>query len=382
MAVAIALLAAAAPLLVATSGFLGTSLVGTNIAVVSQGSGPPSLNETLFQALFPLGASAEIFAPTIVRGEPVFVRGVEPNAYFGLEHVVGPGPFSSPFIAYAGGRLADRLGLLAGDAIIVSSSTVPGFAELRVGSIFSAGGPRDDELLVSLPVGRALTGLPAGDFHAIRLPGEGVGNALAILRAHGASVHVSSPGQPAIDVNSNPATDDRITNVAFRTGIAGTGTNYVSQILGQGENSVRTVAIGLGAMVVLLAALASNAVQARILEDKRDTFATLRMLGAPSRWILVRVASEAAFVGAIASAVGVTGGLAVSVILGATGNPVLFGYAVQPVLTPGLVAVLLLASFVILVGGALVATRPFLRGAPWGLKAEPRAFIKLEAVLR
>lgn len=355
--------------------------MGRDLAAITQGTGAASLNETLFEALAPLGASAEIFAPTVLRGEPVFVRGVDPVAFFRLEGVSGSGPFDSAFAAHPGRRLAERLSLAVGDRIMLPGLAVSGIVELHIDAIFSSNGPRDDEILVSLPVGRALADLPADYFHIIRMPPANLGPAFEILRAHRASVHVSSPGLPRVDVNSGPATDDRIANLAFRTGVAGTSTNYVPTIIGLGESSVRTVVLGLGAMVVLLVGIGSHAVQARLLADKQATFATVRALGAPRRWILATLAREAAGVGAIAIAVGAAAGFAASLAVGAYGGVVVFGHLVQPEVSAPLAALVLTCGFAVLVGTALLAARPFLGGPPRHVIVESRAHVRLEAVL-
>ena len=376
-------LAATAPTLLATSSFVGATLVGRNAYVLSEGDGQASLNESLAQALtsqpWAEVVSPEVFAPTAVRGEPVLVRGVDPQPFLRLEGTPEAVAFRTPYDAIIGQRLAGRLGVSVGYFLLVPGSTLATFVEVLITAALGATTAAGDELLVPFPVARSLTGLSPDSFHAIRLRTADVGSMVAFLQGRGASVHVSRPGMPTIDVNSGPVRDDRLANLALRSGVTGSPTGLVPTALAQGENSVRVVVLGIGAMVLLLVGLGAHAILARLLADKRATFETLRALGASRLWIRGRLAKEASAVAAPAILIGTVAGLAVSAALGQLGAIALFGRVVQPELTVPLVVLVIVTAFAIAVGAALLAANPFLRHGPRRFRSPT---IQLGAMLR
>ncbi|RRJ29464.1 ABC transporter permease [Halocatena pleomorpha] len=105
-------------------------------------------------------ASAEMIVFAVRNGHPIVVRAANYSAYTTVSNVTienGRRP-QSVDEAVIGSGLARTLGVKTGDRITLGGSTHPGIAMVRVVGTYSASGVEDDQLLVSLPVGRHLLG--------------------------------------------------------------------------------------------------------------------------------------------------------------------------------------------------------------------------------
>ena len=265
--------------------------------MVTQGSGASSVNAGLVADLraqsWAQRVSPEILAFETVRGAPALVRGVEPDV--SLARGGAPPPAAAPTgdrWALAGARLATRVGLAVGDEVALVGSSTARLAVVRVGDLFSAGTSADDELLVGLPMGEFLARLPPGVYHSIRVETSQPAALLAFLGTTDASVHVYGPGILRADIHSDPPSDDRLTNLLLTYGTGTIPEDLVTTVLSQGTNSVRVVALGLGAFLGLLVALGIHAVQARAFADRRRTVGVLRALGAGPGYLRARMVRE------------------------------------------------------------------------------------------
>lgn len=116
-------------------------------------------------------SSPEIFAPTVLGGRAVLVRGV---SWEGLERLEGDDlvldgvPPLERGQAVAGHRLAASLGLAIGDAVLVPSAYGASTERVEVVGVVRGLGLLGDELLVPLETARALTGIPADKVNLVR----------------------------------------------------------------------------------------------------------------------------------------------------------------------------------------------------------------------
>lgn len=116
-------------------------------------------------------ASAETFAPTLLDGEPVMVRGVEFGAWRALNDAdlrEGRWP-TEPGEATAGARLAHRLDLEPGQRVPVPGAHRPVVRAVTVTGIHEAGHFEADELVTDLDTAADLTGREPGTANIVRL---------------------------------------------------------------------------------------------------------------------------------------------------------------------------------------------------------------------
>lgn len=159
----------------APSAFLGSGdilvLTSSGVRDIVRSSLPQDLAES-FRALPNVTAvSAEIFAFSAIGEEPVVLRGAEPEDFFALEAAVlttGRLP-SASFEILAGDRVAERLGLVVGNAMTLVGTFRPKLAEVRLVGIFHSDEPTADEFVVPLSLARLLSSKEPGEVSIIRL---------------------------------------------------------------------------------------------------------------------------------------------------------------------------------------------------------------------
>ncbi len=117
-------------------------------------------------------ASAEILLFTVRDGRPVVARGANYSTFAAVTNATierGRRPNDSSE-AVVGVDLARTTDIEISDQITLGGSTKSRIARVRVVGTYSAPGLYDDQLLVSLPVGRHLTGKSNNSVHIIRTP--------------------------------------------------------------------------------------------------------------------------------------------------------------------------------------------------------------------
>lgn len=116
-------------------------------------------------------ASAETFAPTMIRGEPVMVHGVQGPAWRSMNDVhldEGAWPTQSGE-ATAGQRLAQRLTLEPGDELVVPGAHRPVLKTLTITGIHAGEGFPADQLVTDLATAGDLAGKDPGSANLVRL---------------------------------------------------------------------------------------------------------------------------------------------------------------------------------------------------------------------
>jgi ABC-type lipoprotein release transport system permease subunit len=291
-----ALLGATWPLLAALPS-APSSILGGDAYVITQGSGAPSVNDSLVQNLslqsWSQAVSPEILSLGTINNSAVLVRGANFPAFLLLEHaiLVQQGPMPS-FGVLAGQGLANRLGLRVGMGLTLEGSSVPRIAVAQLGGVFRTNTAANDELVIPFPIARFLTGVPDHWYHEIRLTTANPNALVAFLESFRASVHVTGPSGTIGESHSAPATDPRLVNLFLRGATGALPPAYLAEALTEATNSVQAVAVGLAILVAALVASAIHAVQARGFAERRVSIGIVRSLGAPSSWIVVRTLRE------------------------------------------------------------------------------------------
>lgn len=331
------LLGATWPVLLALPA-LPVRVVLGDVYAVSQGSGAASVNASLVANLsaqpWAETVSAEILAFVTIRGEPVLVRGADTDSFLRLEG----GMWVDPPLAdgaVAGSNLATRFSLGVGDVVTLVGSTLPRLEVVSITGVFTGAGLGDDELLVPHPLARDLTGVGADAFHVIRVKASRPEGLLAFLEAFRASVHVSGPGLPRADVNSDPPSDERLTNLLLRSGRGTLPRDYLTNAVQEATDSVRVVSWGLAGLIGLLAFLGIHAVQARAFADRRAAVGVLRAVGAGDLWVRGRFLLESLPIATAAGALGTGIGIVVAMAIGLASVVHLFGHTVVPTFDAG-----------------------------------------------
>ena len=342
-----ALLGATWPLIGALPSAPST-ILGGEAYVITQGSGAPSINDSLVQNLttqpWAQAVSGEILSLGTIDGSAVLLRGADFSRFLALEGAVlveQSGNVS--FGVLVGQALEVRLGLDLGEGLTLQGSSVPRIAVAEVVGVFRASGAANDELLAPLGIARFLTGVPAHWYHEIRLKTSDPASLVSFLRSFRASVHVTGPSGSIGESNTAPATDPRLVNLFLRGATGALPPAYLAEALTEATNSVQVVALGLGILVAAMIASALCAILARGFAARREAIGVLRSMGAGRRWIGARLLRESLPYMAVAVVSGIVGGAAFVSTLGPFLGLRLFGHEF-PVAIDGLV----LASFALI----------------------------------
>lgn len=151
-----------------------------------------------------VSASPEILLFSASEGTPFLSRGAEFDRFANVsdaELVAGRSP-ESRGEAVIGAGLADSLGVEVGDELVVGGSTRAAFTRVNVVGRFEGAGVTDDQLVVSLPTARHLSGKPPGTVQFLRLSGT------VSTPVDSAGVRVLSVAAPSSVVNGSTAVVD------------------------------------------------------------------------------------------------------------------------------------------------------------------------------
>ncbi len=163
-------------------------MVTGDVYVITQGTGPYSINDSLVQNLsaqpWAEAVSPEIFSLGTLDGAAVIVRGVDPSAFLAVEGAQAsfPSPLP-PRWALAGSGLQTRLGVSVGDELTLVGSAVPRLDLVPLAGTFRTATAANDELLVDFATARFLTGVGPGIYHSIRVRTAEPAALLAFLQA-------------------------------------------------------------------------------------------------------------------------------------------------------------------------------------------------------
>lgn len=307
---------------------------GPGVYVITQRDADHLLDEGLVADLqrqpWAQGVSPEVYAPIVVGGQEVVVRGIEPEGFAAVEGLqVLEGSIPPNHFALAGRLLAQRLHLRVAQALVLTGALEPGIAQVRLTAIVATGGPSEDELLVprrlgswlatvgseGIPVVRVRTSDPQALREFVRGEGQGVGSAAGDGAGQG---------------------DDRIANLLLLDPRLGRyfGRHYVATVAQYGLNSVQVALRGFTFLTLALFILGSGAALGKELEEGRGRLGILRVLGATRGQLALRVLREALPLATPAGMGGVAAGLLIASAAGALRPFLLFGHTVVIAVDP------------------------------------------------
>jgi ABC-type lipoprotein release transport system permease subunit len=370
---------------------LPSQILAGNVYVVTPGTGPYAINDSLAQNLSAQAwanvVSPEIFSLGTLLGAPVVIRGVDPVAFLRMEQAVDGVPSGLQGAwALAGSGLQARLGLVPGQALTLVGSSISRLDVVPLVSTYRTTTAANDELLVDYATARFLTGVGAGVYHSIRVETSEPSQLTAFLAARAASVQVAGPGGIVGGINSAPLpADPRVINLFLRYGLGPLPMDYVAEGVAEASNSVQVVAWGLEILILLLVALGIHSVQARAFEDRRATVGVLRALGAPGKWIRLRALVELAPLALAAGVLGSVLGSVGAAALTPSAAIVAFGHEVRIAVDPPVLVIVALVIVAVSLASELLLLQRALRERPMESLLASRASAgppSLEVVLR
>lgn len=129
--------------------------------------------------------SPEVIAPCIVKGKPIFLRGVLLEEFLKISaiSVISGEMFNSGDVnsVIIGRRASERIGIEAGDKILVVGVLSPVYFELRVKGIFKSNDPLEDEIIAPLHIGQWLRGSGYNYVTIIRAKASGGTNVQEVI---------------------------------------------------------------------------------------------------------------------------------------------------------------------------------------------------------
>jgi len=133
------------------------------------------LADQLLENRFVENISPEIFAFAEIGGRAVLIRGVEFDPFMAVEEArIAPGGSmpTYPYQGLIGSRLAERLQTSIGDRYPLVGSFGPSVAEVEITGVIESSTSVEDEMIVSLPLARCLSGTQSGHVSIIRVIGN------------------------------------------------------------------------------------------------------------------------------------------------------------------------------------------------------------------
>lgn len=167
-----------------------------------------------------IAASPEILLLAVHDGQPYIARGANWSAFATLSDarvIRGRAP-TAPGEAVIGTDLARTLDLAVGERFMVSGSTTPALARVRITGVYTAREPYDDQLIVPLSTARHLAGVPPGSVQFIRterLPATaGTVSVVGVTAPRTVPAGESVPVSVTV-VNPTPTTQSRSISIHF-----------------------------------------------------------------------------------------------------------------------------------------------------------------------
>jgi ABC-type lipoprotein release transport system permease subunit len=320
---------------------------GQNVMTLSQVSSADPIDETIASGLRGVSGvsvcSPEIYSFCVIGDEPVFVRGVELSDYLDIEDArLSQSSMNESWrFVILGEGLSRRLNADMGDKVVVTGSVAPVVMELNITGIYHCQNGTND-LLVPLWVARSLSGLATGQVHAMRIRASNTTAVAAYLESTGNPVIISQAGgQVTTPINTNASVSSE-QHLALRyldsPSFKASNGSYVSLFVQEGAENVNVVIAGFVILEGGLTFIGTSAVLARGFADKRRDIGVLSAIGASRARITWIAVTEVAPVAALACGIGVAAGTGLALLVNGAGLVVMFGQAVQPAFSAGLMA--------------------------------------------
>jgi ABC-type lipoprotein release transport system permease subunit len=338
---------------------------GEDVYIISQASsGSPvtyELVEMLRSQEWVDAVSPEVYAFIAIRERAVVVRGIEPAAFALLEGLTLPGDLGEEFLL-VGERLASRLGVQAGDSILLPGSLRPLLMEVTVDGILHADGALGDEVLMDLPRARRVAGLSEGSIILIRVRvGDGQ-RLVEYLASQRADVVVGKEGS-GLRVEDGQVVDDRIGALLLtRPELARElGRSYVASFARYSGNSLRVLVLGMGILTGALFLIILSSSVVRFLVERRRDVGLVLALGGGLGALFSAWGRRILTLGLLSGVLGILVGILTGELLERAGTFTLFGHllAYEVDLWTFLTILLLYAAALVL---SVIMALLFLRG--------------------
>jgi ABC-type lipoprotein release transport system permease subunit len=347
------------------------TLTQTNVNTPIRASLAQKLNEEDFVE----NASAEIYAFSYIINrknneyEPVIIRGVEPENFFGIENAkLLEGGYENEFMLVGEG-LSNRAGLHNGDSVTITGSTAPAILELTVTGIFSSEASSNNQILIPLSCARKLMGIGKDDVIAIRVKTEDQQDLIDFLTREEYSVVVSTESGIPISVNENKTYEEKIAeDLAIKytdaDKFSASNQSFVSTFVQKGAGTIGVVILGFITLNALLTFIGITAILARAVIERKKDIGILAAIGADKKAIYLLLLKELLIISIIASGIGVVIGFISAVIVQDLNLIVAFGVTIQPTIDLSLfiitffVAIIIGCSSGLMVSSIILTERP------------------------
>jgi ABC-type lipoprotein release transport system permease subunit len=289
--------------------------------------------------------SPEILAPSTISGEPVMVRGVDPQQFMELQHpqlVAGSTiTLNDTSEVMVGETLAKQMRLVPGSEVAVVGGIRATVAQLTVLGIISTGTPLDDEVIAPLWVGDWLRGLDYGIVSIFRV-GVSAQDDPSVVALQVQRVLMETPGaEPAPpsassaslssmeaylpNLSTGALTSSAISKLDIQSSLDASS-EFLSRSLGLSEDTVWL----LSAIVFLSMSVAIVCALQEVVFKSRTDFGILRTLGMSSTKLSLALVSAATLVSLVASLIGTLVGWVLLTALAETGPIRIAFYTVDP----------------------------------------------------
>ncbi len=304
---------------------------GPGVFVIGQASTQQPLTEALAEDVsrepWALTVSPEVYALLSWSGQAIVVRGVQAEPFLDLEGLAVETPPGSEFLLL-GERLAGRLGLQAGDTLLLPGSTHPVLMEATVDEVLPARGAVGDELLLDLPRARLVAGLGGIALTLVRVEVQDSEALLAYLANTEREVAVAGEGETLL-VQGGTIVDDRVGSLVLTNPALGRelGRAYIGSFAQHSGNSLSVLVLGMeGLTVVLLAVIMASTLTRYWVERRRDV-GLLRALGGGGLSTLRLFGARLLALGIPATVAGLFAGVGIGLLLEAGGTYAFLGHA-------------------------------------------------------
>jgi ABC-type lipoprotein release transport system permease subunit len=235
-----------------------------------------------------LACSPEAIAPCVVKGEPLFLRGILPESFAKLNQLtmieggmLEPGDLNYVIV---GRSAAERLHVRLGDRVLALGVLTDRYVELQVKGVFASRSPMDDEILAPLHVGQWLRGADYGHVTLIRfkidrdvLTPSRVFEEVAKEASEPSPPPSVAPGQPPLGIAPRMMVGFRAEDVGVEEAYS-----FMRSYLDR-YGVTRESLLILSAMVFLLSGVSVALASRTIMAQHKGEMSVLRSLGASRR---------------------------------------------------------------------------------------------------
>ena len=349
---------------------------GGDVITLSQVNSSVVLNASLAEELTDENntdlASAEIYAFSVIKDQPVIVRGVNLDDFLAIENaeiIDGNGNISELYgFTVVGKSLSKRADLEVGDKFVLTGSSNPAVYQLEVDAIYD-GEMGSDDLLIPLSRARKIAGLGKDSVSVIRVKTTNQTALVENLESKDQPVIISNPTGPSTVVNTNISDEERqqqslaikyLDTSKFKT----SNGSYVSLFVQEGESSIKVVIVTFLFLDGALIFIGAMAILARAIIERRSDIGILSALGADRKYIRFQIIKDILVISIPASFLGVIGGYFIVKFVESSGLLLMFGQTVTPLLSTNILVGIFVATVTICIVSGIIINEAIMRATP------------------